>query len=186
MFPGAAVGPLVAASSAWRRLSVIASFYQGTQRPTRSCPSRRPGREQRVLCEAGGGEATIEALSSRQSLTGRAPSRSRSTSAAGFPERSCSETELGPGLLLLKPLVQRARFHYLELARQLSLSATHSSLPGGWASPGSNSTCTNHSVFLLCVDLSGAECVFRDFPAAPPPPDVCSDSGGEGAEQPPA
>lgn len=113
MFLGAAVGPLVA-SSARRRLSVIASSYQGTQRPTRSCPSRRPGREQRVLCEAGGGEATAEALSSRQSLIGRAPSRSRSTSAAGLPR---SETELDPGLLLLNPPVQRASSHYLEPAR---------------------------------------------------------------------
>lgn len=172
MFPGAAARPLLAASSTGHRLSVIASSYQGTQRPTRSCPSRRPGREQRVLCEAGrrrGSEdSPAEALLPPKPLLGlgaRCP--------AVEAHKCCwflKVLQLRLSSALLDPPVQWACSNLAPI-RQLSLTAAHSSPPTEWANLGSSSTCTNHSAFLLCVGLSGvAACVFRDFSIALPSP----------------
>lgn len=168
-----------------RGLSVIASSYQGTQRPICSCPSRRLGREQHVLCEAGRrrgsghrGSPPAKALTG----IGRALSRSRRAQVL-----LASQSVLAQSLSwVLGGYRWVLRSHYPAPARQLSLTVTHSLPSGGWAALGSSSACTNHSAFLLCVDLSGVACVFRDFSAVPPLPPVCSDSGGEGAEQPPA
>lgn len=125
MFPGAAARPLLAASSTGHRLSVIASSYQGTQRPTRSCPSRRPGREQRVLSlggwpEEGEAKTAQPRLSSRQSpywVWARAVPQQRRTSAAGFSKCSSSESELScagnsrPTGMLQPSTNQRAKSH---------------------------------------------------------------------------
>lgn len=172
MFPGAAARPLLAASSTGHRLSVIASSYQGTQRPTRSCPSRRPGREQRVLCEAGrrrGSEdSPAEALLPPKPLLGLCA--------------RCPEAEAHKCCWFLKVL-------------QLSLSSALLDPPVQWAcsKPSTNQTAKSHCHSLLptnCVGesrfqqhlhkpqclsalrgLSGvAACVFRDFAVTLPSP----------------
>lgn len=101
MFLGAAARPLVAASSAWRGLSVIASSYQGTQRPHMLLP-KRLGREQHVLCEASqrrgsdrGGSPPAKALTG----IGRALSRSRRAQVLLASQSLLAQSlELGPSV----------------------------------------------------------------------------------------
>lgn len=155
---------------------------------TRSCPSRRPGREQRVLCEAGrrrGSDRRGSPPAKALAGIGRALSSSRGAHILLASQSApAQESELSPGLLLLDPPVQRACSRYLAPPRLLSLTATHSSPPAEWDSSGSSSTCTNHSAFCFVWTSQGQQ-VFLEtlLLLLPHPHPTCA---GQGTEQPPA
>lgn len=167
MFPGAAERPLVAASSAWRGLCVIASSYQGTQCPICSCPSRRLGREQHVLSEA-----CRRRGSDRRGPPPAAPLRQipHQDWMRSVPQQKGTQVLLASQSILAQSLSwvlgcyggssgPKGILPILTLARQLSLTAICSA-PGGWVAPGSSSTCTNYSAFLaaLCGPLRSSKC----------------------------
>lgn len=131
---------------------------------------------------AGGGEAAAEALSSRQSPNRAVPQQK------GTQVLLASQSVLAQSLSgVLDP---KGVPPVPSPARELSLTASHSS-PGGRAAgsrlpaPAAPAQ-TTKPFYFVWTSLSGVGCVFRDVSAVGPLPRVCSDSGGEGTEQPPA